>query len=146
MSELKNQIEKMGIENLNLRKKLEEPEEIKEDYYFIGSLFDNKDNKNNGKQIGIFFGKYPDKIELNFENATIDFPIQKVIDLKKIKDKEGYILLELYDKNEEEKQFLCQFSEKESEYILKFYNNMKKTFEESKEQVTLINYNLDSFL
>ena len=144
MSELKKQIENMGNENLVLKKKLEEPEEIKEDYMFIGSIYDNDETRND-KKIMIYFGKFVDKIELTFENGSFDFPIQKIITMKKINNKEGYILLKLFDNKDEEKKFICQFSEKECEYILKFYNNMKKSFEDNKEQVRLNNYNLDSF-
>ena len=144
MSELKKQIENMGNENLVLKKKLEEPEEIKEDYMFIGSIYDNDETRND-KKIMIYFGKFIDKIELTFENGSFDFPIQKIITMKKINNKEGYILLKLFDNKDEEKKFICQFSEKECEYILKFYNNMKKSFEDNKEQVRLMNYNLDSF-
>ena len=143
MTELKNKIEEMGNENLKIKKKIDESIEININYLFIGSIFHN-DKEINRKQIMIFFGKFQDKIELTFENGIFDIPIQKVISIKKVKDREGYLSIRIYQE-EKEKKIICQFKERESEFILQFYHNMKKNFEDNKEQVRLMNYNFDNF-
>ena len=143
MTQLKNKIEEMGNENLRIKKKIDESIEININYLFIGSIFHN-DKEINRKQIMIFFGKFQDKIELTFENGVFDIPIQKVISIKKVKDREGYLSIRIYQE-EKEKKIICQFKERESEFILQFYHNMKKNFEDNKEQVRLMNYNFDNF-
>ena len=143
MTELKNKIEEMGNENLIIKQKLEESIEINENYIFIGSIFNN-DKEINRKQIMIFFGKFQDKIEFTFENCILDIPIQKVISIKKIKDREGYLSIRIYIE-EKEKKIICQFTERESKFIIQFYYNMKKKYEENKEQVRLMSYNFDNF-
>ncbi len=143
MTELKNKIEEMGNENLKIKKKIDESIEININYLFIGSIFHN-DKEINRKQIMIFFGKFQDKIELTFENGVFDIPIQKVISIKKVKDREGYLSIRI-NQEEKEKKIICQFKERESEFILQFYHNMKKNFEDNKEQVRLMNYNFDNF-
>ena len=143
MTELKNKIEEMGNENLRIKKKIDESIEININYLFIGSIFHN-DKEINRKQIMIFFGKFQDKIELTFENGVFDIPIQKVISIKKVKDREGYLSIRI-NQEEKEKKIICQFKERESEFILQFYHNMKKNFEDNKELVRLMNYNFDNF-
>ena len=143
MTQLKNKIEEMGNENLIIKQKLEESIEINENYIFIGSIFNN-DKEINRKQIMIFFGKFQDKIELTFENGVFDIPIQKVISIKKVKDREGYLSIRIYIE-EKEKKIICQFTERESKFIIQFYYNMKKKYEENKEQVRLMSYNFDNF-
>jgi len=143
MTELKNKIEEMGNENLKIKKKIDESIEININYLFIGSIFHN-DKEINRKQIMIFFGKFQDKIELTFENGVFDIPIQKVISIKKVKDREGYLSIRIYIE-EKEKKIICQFTERESKFIIQFYYNMKKKYEENKEQVRLMSYNFDNF-
>ena len=143
MTELKNKIEEMGNENLRIKKKIDESIEININYLFIGSIFHN-DKEIYRKQIMIFFGKFQDKIELTFENGVFDIPIQKVISIKKVKDREGYLSIRI-NQEEKEKKIICQFKERESEFILQFYHNMKKNFEDNKELVRLMNYNFDNF-
>ena len=143
--ELQKQKKEIENENCNLSKKLEETININEDYIFIGSIYNKDENENDRKKIMLFFGKFQDKIEITFENGSMDFPIQKIPSIYKIKDKKEFICLTLMDNNDQEKKFICQFSERECNFIIKFYDNMKKKYNENNEQVTMMTYNIDNF-
>ena len=143
--ELEKQKKEIEKDNLDLRKKLDQTIDINEDYLFIGSIYNKDEEEKDRKKIMMFFGKYQDKIELTFENGSMDFPIQKIPSMYKIKDKEEFISLTLIDNNEKEKKIICQFSERECNFIIEFYNKMKKNFNENKEQVTMMTYNIDNF-
>ena len=143
--ELEKQKKEIEKDNLELRKQLEQTIDINEDYLFIGSIYNKDEDEKDRKKIMIYFGKYQDKIELTFENGSMDFPIQKIPSIYKIKDKEGFICLKLIDNNDNEKKFICQFNERECNFIVEFYNKMKKNFNDNKEQVTMMSYNIDNF-
>jgi len=144
LNELYHVLNDLKKENEILKNKLNESIEIKEDYLFIGSIFKN-DKEIHRKKIMIFFGKFPNKIELTFENGSFDIPIQKIPLITKVKDREGYIIIRIYSDDDKEKKIICQFNQRECDYILKFYYNMKKNYEENKEQVRLMSYNIDNF-
>ncbi len=143
--ELEKQKKEIEKDNLDLRKKLDQTIDINEDYLFIGSIYNKDEEEKDRKKIMMFFGKYQDKIELTFENGSMDFPIQKIPSMYKIKDKEEFISLTLIDNNDKEKKIICQFSERECNFIIEFYNKMKKNFNENKEKVTMMTYNIDNF-
>ena len=144
IAELKNKIEKMGDDNYLLNKKLDDKTIIKKDYIFRGTYYIDGDNKMK-KGIKLCFGKYENRIEMIFEgDIKKNIQIKNVTSIRKIQNKNGYIVISFFEKNEKIR-LICQFTERECEYIIKFFNELKGDFIENKEKVMMMALNSDSY-
>ena len=144
IAELKNKIEKMGDENYLLNKKLDDKTIIKKDYIFRGTYYIDGENKIK-KEIKLCFGKYENRIEMIFEgDIKKNIQIKNVTSIRKIQNKNGYIIISFFEKNEKIR-LICQFTERECEYIIKFFNELKGDFIENKEKVMMMALNSDNY-
>ena len=144
IEELKNKIEKMGDENYLLNKKLDDKTIIKKDYIFRGTYYIDGENKIK-KEIKLCFGKYENRIEMVFEgDIKKNIQIKNVTSIRKIQNKNGYIIISFFEKNEKIR-LICQFTERECEYIIKFFNELKGDFIENKEKVMMMALNSDNY-
>ena len=144
IAELKNKIEKMGDENYLLNKKLGDKTIIKKDNIFRGTYYIDGENKIK-KEIKLCFGKYENRIEMIFEgDIKKNIQIKNVTSIRKIQNKNGYIIISFFEKNEKIR-LICQFTERECEYIIKFFNELKGDFIENKEKVMMMALNSDNY-
>ena len=144
IAELKNKIEKMGDENYLLNKKLDDKTIIKKDNIFRGTYYIDGENKIK-KEIKLCFGKYENRIEMIFEgDIKKNIQIKNVTSIRKIQNKNGYIIISFFEKNEKIR-LICQFTERECEYIIKFFNELKGDFIENKEKVMMMALNSDNY-
>ena len=144
ISQLKNQIESMGDENYILNKELDDKKNINKDYIFKGTFYIDEKKKNK-KQIKLCFGKYENRIEIMFEGEiTRNIQIKNVTSIKKIEGKKGYIIISYFEGKEKIKLF-CQFTERECEYIIKFFKEIKGNLIENKQKVMMMSLNIDNF-
>ena len=144
ISQLKNQIESMGDENYILNKELDDKKNINKDYIFKGTFYIDEKKKNK-KQIKLCFGKYENRIEIIFEGEiTRNIQIKNVTSIKKIEGKKGYIIISYFEGKEKIKLF-CQFTERECEYIINFFQEIKGNLIENKQKVMMMSLNIDNF-
>ena len=144
IAELKNKIEIMGDENYSLNKKLEDKTIITKDFIFRGTYYIDGDSETR-KQIKLCFGKYENRIEMIFEGEIHkNIQIKNVTSIKKIQNKKGYIIISFFESNEKIR-LICQFTERECEYIIKFFYEIKGDFIENKEKVMMMALNSDNY-
>ena len=152
---LKNQIEDKGKEFFYLEKEYDENKEIKMDNHTFKGYINkmskwlttdlNKINRN----ISIFFGKKPLKVSMSINNYNFDVDIDDILKMdyyhenkKKIKfiiDGQGKEDIkkamnfnkkrDLEDENTDA-IFVGSFTEKECKYLKKFFQEMKKKYEQ----------------
>jgi len=144
ITELKKKIEEMGDENYLLNKKLDDKTILKQDYVFRGTYYFEGENQIK-KEIKLCFGKYENRIEVIFEGGiTKNIQIKNVTSIKKIQNKNGYIIISFFERNEKIR-LICQFTERECEYIIKFFNQLKGDLIENKEKVMMMALNIDNY-
>ena len=134
----------MGDENYLLNKKLDDKTILKQDYVFRGTYYFEGENQIK-KEIKLCFGKYENRIEVIFEGGiTKNIQIKNVTSIKKIQNKNGYIIISFFERNEKIR-LICQFTERECEYIIKFFNQLKGDLIENKEKVMMMALNIDNY-
>ena len=144
IAELKNKIEIMGDENYSLNKKLEDKTILTKDFIFRGTYYIDGDSETR-KQIKLCFGKYENRIEMIFEGEIHkNIQIKNVTSIKKIQNKKGYIIISFFESNEKIR-LICQFTERECEYIIKFFKEIKGNLIENKQKVMMMSLNIDNF-
>ena len=144
ITELKKKIEEMGDENYLLNKKLDDKTILKQDYVFRGTYYFEGENEIK-KEIKLCFGKYENRIEMIFEGEIHkNIQIKNVTSIKKIQNKNGYIIISFFERNEKIR-LICQFTERECEYIIKFFNQLKGDLIENKEKVMMMALNIDNY-
>lgn len=149
LNEANIQIEKLQKENDDLKIELEKNIVIDKSYIFQGRIKKFNNNDVDG-DITLNFGKFEDIIELTILTHEKFLNVKQINKITKLNGKEF-----LLDFNEEKddsdsnkksddlqrsKMIVALPKEKELEYLLKFYNEMKETYEKQRNKFWLLSF------
>ena len=139
ITHLTKEIENMSTDKYKLEKEIEEHKEIDKNYLFKGNLIVKNGNTRNRPSVELFFGKYEEAVILKIKD------IERIITMKdfnsiKVSSKKKSILIINFSDNGKVIEFECEFTQRECEFVIKFFTEMKNKYVQINSQMMTLTY------
>lgn len=139
VSHLTKEIENMSTDNYKLVKEIEDHKEIDKNYLFKGNLIVKNGNTRNRPTVEIFFGKYEEAIVLKIKEIERIITIKEFNNIKLSTKKKSIININFSDHGKMI-EFECEFTERECQFIIDFFTEMKKKYVQINSQMMSLTY------